>query len=93
MLSAGLAGSRGCSGLCGSYCVVGVSCYLNFYYIDNAELAALVILPALLPDPRFKVDISKIVFHVAKVNRKIVYIKSFYMSCCCIQDTAVAYSN
>ena len=35
---------------------------------DNIELAALILLPALLPDAKSKVDISKIVY-VAKVNR------------------------
>ena len=58
-------------------------------FIDNAELAGLMILPALLPDARCKVDVSKIVY-VAKVNRKIVHIKSFYM---CIQDTTVPCRN
>ena len=43
---------------------------LNFYLlIDNIELAALIILPALLPDPRCKMDTSRIVY-MAKVNRK-----------------------
>jgi len=43
---------------------------LNFYLlIDNVELAALIILPALLPDPRCKMDTSRIVY-MAQVNRK-----------------------
>lgn len=35
---------------------------LLFLPIDNVELAAMVALPALLPDARCKVDISKIIY-------------------------------
>ena len=36
---------------------------------DNVELASLVILPTLLPDPRSKLDIKKIVY-IAKVRQR-----------------------
>jgi len=42
----------------------------NFYLlIGNVELAALIILPALLPETCCKTDTSRIVY-MAKVNRK-----------------------
>lgn len=52
-------------------CVVASAPMLSsdFYLVvDNVELAALVTLPALLPDSRCKVDISKIIY-MAKVNK------------------------
>ncbi len=42
---------------------MGVDVIFNFtYIIDNVELAAMVVLPALLPDARCKVDINKIIY-------------------------------
>ena len=35
---------------------------IEFYLLDNTELSALLILPALVPDNRSKVDISKVVY-------------------------------
>ena len=35
-------------------------------FLNNAELAAVIVIPALLPDSRSKVDVNKVVY-VAKV--------------------------
>ena len=38
--------------------------------IDCVEVAALVVLPSLIPDPRVKVDVTKVI-HLAKVRNKL----------------------
>lgn len=39
---------------------------LLFFHVDNTEVAALVLLPTLIPEARVKVDVGKII-HVDKV--------------------------
>ncbi len=49
-------------------------CYpiLLCFPADNVEVAALVVLPALLPDARYKVDVGKVI-SVAKVRDALLY--------------------